>query len=231
MYDYVAIFLRLLLGICVGYLLVSLAESFLHNHVAHASAAVRRMWKKTKWFYKWFDRPFYSHHVVHHFLTYRVDYVTQFKDKADHAQIDRSILDDYASGIKKERYGLTLRGMGILRFVAPVAPLFVILPLMFGWFTFIGSLLPLAAYPWMSMVVHPWLHRPHAEVDEYAHPIIVALFRTKYMKLVVQNHFMHHKYTDCNFNLLLGGDLLLGVYRRPSHEDLIEMRKLGLLVD
>ncbi len=48
------------------------------------------------------------------------------------------------------------------------------------------------------------------------------------MKAVIRNHFMHHRYPNHNFNLLLGGDYLLGYHKVPSKEDKREMTKIGI---
>ena len=57
------------------------------------------------------------------------------------------------------------------------------------------------------------------------------LFTMRYMKAVICDHYLHHRYLDCNYNLVLGGDYLLGRHRTATEADLQHMRRLGLAVD
>jgi hypothetical protein len=44
-------------------------------------------------------------------------------------------------------------------------------------------------------------------------------------------HWLHHRYCERNFNLLLGGDWLRRVSKRASPMDYTEMRRVGLPVE
>jgi hypothetical protein len=82
----------------------------------------------------------------------------------------------------------------------------------------------------LAQFVHPHLHRNHREVmdDPRAWPRFMA--RTRYFRHLAQHHWLHHNYPNCNYNLLLGGDWLLGVHRRADADDLVAMQSIGLWV-
>jgi hypothetical protein len=227
-----SIALQILLGLLVGYLLATLAESFLHHHVAHAGARVRKFWLRHPRFFAPFLRSYYSHHVIHHARTYRGDYVTQFRSKEEQEALDRAMPPHWLERIKREEYGLTLKGWGILLFVGPVLPVVPLLYWLAGPWTTGAAVVPLLfVYPLMSKWIHPLLHLAHDDALGRATPLQAWLLRTRYMKAVLRGHYLHHRYITCNYNLLLGGDFLRGVHRRSSPRDLEEMARLGLPVD
>lgn len=219
------------LGLLLGYLLATLAESFLHRSVQHAGSRVRKFWLRHPRLFAPFLRAYYSHHTIHHARTFRHDYVTQFRDAREQQQVDRELPPAWAERIKREDYGLTLKGWGILLFLLPVAPLIPLLYFVLGAWVCLGALLPLlVVYPLMSMWIHPLLHRAHGDAAGRTSPLGRWLLKTRYMKAVVRGHYLHHRYINCNYNLLLGGDYLFGAYRRPSAADLKDMARLGLPV-
>ena len=63
-----------------------------------------------------------------------------------------------------------------------------------------------------------------------ASPLMRPFLRSRYFRFLAQHHFLHHKYVHCNYNLLLGGDLVWQRQRYPSREDYREMQALGLYV-
>lgn len=219
------------LGMGVGYVIVSLAESWLHNKVQHARTRTRRFWNRYAIPGRLFHRSYYSHHVVHHFRTFRDCYTRQFRDDLEQRKLDASLPADIADAIINERYGLTIKGFGIFRYVAPILPSFVILFMFTSWAFFFGTLVFAIIYPLLSKIIHPWLHCTYANINTEAPWLLPWLFRTKYVKAMVINHYMHHRYLYCNYNLLLGGDYLLGTHREASPEDLHDMRTMGLLID
>ena len=80
------------------------------------------------------------------------------------------------------------------------------------------------------MFVHPYIHLPYQQALEEAPKHDSKFFKTKYMRAVIRNHYMHHKYPDNNFNLILGGDYILGYHRNASAEDIESMKVLGIPV-
>jgi hypothetical protein len=54
------------------------------------------------------------------------------------------------------------------------------------------------------------------------------VFSTRYFRFIARHHWIHHQYPDYNFNLLPGGDFLLGRHRQPVPADLQDMAVAGL---
>ena len=71
---------------------------------------------------------------------------------------------------------------------------------------------------------------PYEKALKTASPFMKWFLLTPYFKFLAQHHYLHHRYVNCNFNLLLGGDVICRKQRFPNEEDLIEMKKLGLFV-
>lgn len=227
-----SIILQVFAGIALGYLAATLAESFLHRAILHAGSRMRRYWKRHPLLCTPFLRAYYCHHVVHHGLTFKKNHVTQFQDEQERGRLDSRLPIRWARLLREEQYGLTLRGSGLLMFVLPVVPLLPLIYFLCGTWVTIGAAIPLLIiYPCMSMVIHPVLHLPHEAACSSASWIFVRLLKTPYMQAVMRNHYLHHQYGDCNFNLLLGGDYLLGVHRPPLPEDVRRMSELGILVE
>ena len=80
----------------------------------------------------------------------------------------------------------------------------------------------------LTMMTHPYLHQHHGEPAAKPSLIMKLVMRTWYFKMLWRHHFLHHKYPSSNFNFLLGGDHLLGTYRRPDKKDLAEMAEFGI---
>jgi len=80
--------------------------------------------------------------------------------------------------------------------------------------------------PLLSMFIHPMIHEPDGKAGRY-NRWLGRVMRTRYFRNVCRHHWLHHKYPDCNFNLLLGGDRLLGTHRNPTATDLQDMDREG----
>jgi hypothetical protein len=223
---------KVFIGLLLGYVLASLAESFLHRNVQHAGAGVRQFWMRHPRLFAPFLRAYYSHHTIHHARTFRKDHVTQFRSTEEQQALDKAMPADWMERIKEEEYGLTLSGWGVLMFLLPVLPLVPLLYWLTGPWVTAGALIPLLiVYPLMSKWIHPLLHKAHEAAVSCATPLEAWLLQTRYMKAVVRRHYLHHRYINCNYNLLLGGDFLFGVHRQSSTQDLADMASIGLPVD
>ncbi len=153
--------------------------------------------------------------------------MTQFTSEHERERLDQSMQGPQDVLIRRERYGMTLRGIGIVRFNLPMVPVVLLIGLVCGPWVLVGALPSLAVYSCLAMFVHPYLHRPHDAVAG-ASPVLRWML---YIQSLRQHHYLHHRYSDCNFNLLLGWDGVLGRYRVPTTRDWDEMCRLGLVVD
>lgn len=214
---------RVLLGLVTAYLVATVSESLLHRFVGHAGGRTRRFWARHPGLFGPLLRAHYRHAVVHHGLTFRVNHVTQFEDAEAKAETDRSVAPTADALIPREHYGLTIGLRGLVSYNVTVAPILPILYGLAGAWALCGALPVLTLAPLSAMLVHPTLHR-HPEAAAREAPWIVGLLiRTRYYRALWRHHFVHHKHPRWNFNLLLGGDRLLGTYRSPDARDLDEM--------
>ncbi|HYO59347.1 hypothetical protein [Archangium sp.] len=218
-------------GVVLGYLIVSVAESFLHNTVQHGRTSMRRVWEKHQALFGPFLRAYFSHHIIHHCRTFRQDHVTQFRGPEEKARLDATLSGFHGELIKRERYGVSLSDVGILMFILPVIGFLPPIYYFLGGWVFAGVLLPYALYPAASKFLHPYLHMRYEDALRTVPGPLRWFLRTRYCRFIYRHHYLHHRYVRCNYNLLFGGDWLLGVHRPPASKDLEDIRTLGLPVD
>jgi hypothetical protein len=223
---------QLAMGFVSGYVIASLIESFMHQHVSDAPYKTVRLWERYPRLFKYFIRTRYSHHVIHHCRTFKRDFVTQFRNQGEHDALDAELRQKGAHGkiILDSHYAVKLHGSGALVFVVPLLPAAVLVDICFSTPVAIGATVALSLPPILSNSVHRYLHMPHAEAVAQAPWFISLLLRTWYFRSMARNHYMHHRYVASNFNLLLGGDILRRKYRRPAPADLVAMEQLGIAV-
>lgn len=220
----------MLAGLMLGYVMTTLLESTLHRVIYHAGPQTRRFWARYPRISGPFRRAYFSHGIVHHRWTFRENFVTQFSNRQEQERLDQRLRGDQASLIRREQYGITLRGVGIVWFNLPILPWIVLIGQVLGPWGLVGAIPAVAAYSCLAMFVHPYLHRPHEEVVAGVSPVLRWVLKTRYVRFLRCHHYLHHRYGDCNFNLLLGGDVLLGRSRRATAQDWDEMYRLGLVV-
>lgn len=115
-------------------------------------------------------------------------------------------------------------------YMVPTLPFFMV-ACWYGGATFtLGALIPFLSWPAIAQYVHPYIHMSTQQVEAEAPRCIRLFSRTPYFRFLAIHHWIHHRYETCNFNLLLGGDLLLSVQRLPSPEDLRKIEALGMWV-
>jgi hypothetical protein len=221
------------LGAAMGYVTATLVESFAHHYISDARPRAVLWWKKHPRLFKYLIRTHYSHHSVHHLRTFRKDHVTQFGSEEDRLTLDAELAErgDHGQIVQKSNYAVKLHGTGALVFVSPLIPFLPVVYLLLGPWGLVGSILPMVCPPLFSNYLHPYLHMPHEVAVAKAPRFVSWLLRTRYGRAMVRNHFMHHRYMNCNFNLMLGGDILRGVSRRPNGKDIAEMQRIGLRLD
>jgi hypothetical protein len=219
-------------GLAIGYLGASLLESTFHEYVSDAPQGSVRRWRRHPWLLKQLIETNFSHHTIHHVRTYRRDHITQFRSAEEQAKLDLELeRTPHGIAVRKALYGNTFSPMGWVAFTAPLVPISVACALTGGaWFA-LGAAIASFASPFLSNFVHPYLHLPY-EVARATAPWPVSwLLGTRYLRAVTRHHFLHHRYPNKNFNLLLGGDWIRRRVRRANDRDLAEMARLGLRLD
>ncbi len=219
----------IVVGLILGYLIATLLENALHRYIKHCGPYGRSIWKRYPLLSFLFMRAYYSHSIVHHRLTYTHDFVTQFNSKEHKQSVDGKLYGHFGELVRREAYGLSLIGSGLFAFNVPVIPFIPIIGSFLGPWVLLGALPGLIAYSLITKYVHPYLHQRYEIAMAEAPPIIRRILATRYMKISAQNHYMHHEYLHCNYNLLLGADYLLGHYRPPSTRDYENMRRIGVV--
>ncbi len=218
-----------LLGAALGLLFATIFESVGHKFFGHPSAWQLRIYFRFPRLFDPFLRCYYHHYVIHHEMTYQRSLLEQFESADDKIRVDTWIRDsfpeDFSSLVFRERYNLTLLGVqGILPFALPFTAGPALVGALFGWKAALGALFTSFTPVLMSKFIHPLVHDPRGEAK--AGPIRRFISRSRYMRRVVANHFMHHRHMETNFNLLLGGDHLVGLYRKPSAAEEAEINEL-----
>jgi hypothetical protein len=223
--------LEIAAGLALGYAITSFLESWLHECVSDAGAEVVRKWEARPRLYRVLLRTRFSHHVVHHFLTFRKDHVTQFDCEATRAKIEALLLARGRHGrvIIGGDYGNRLHAEGALVFAFPALASGFLLSLLAPWPLAVSAALTLSLSPVFSYFVHPYLHMPFADGQARAPRLIALFLRTPYARTMYRNHFLHHRYNGTsNFNLVLGADVLRGRSRKPDARDRDAMRAVGM---
>ncbi len=226
---YIASLVQILSGMVIGYIIASVVESYLHNKIFHATVKTVQFWKRYPKIFGVFINARYSHHTIHHFKTYRKDHITQFTNDDEKQKLDDLLKKQGRDLIIKEDYGTTLVLSGTFNYLFPIFPFFAVLAFFLPAMMVIGMLLTVFLSPLASAFLHPYTHMKYNDGLNQAGFLMRCLLRTTYIKGVLKNHYLHHKYTYCNYNLILGGDILLGFTRKPGENDLVEMRELGLI--
>jgi len=220
-------------GLAIGYIIGSFIESILHEYVSDAPAAWVRAWRRYPRLLRVPLNTYFSHHIIHH-QTFRRNHITQFDSPEQRVRVDRVLRARGRHGriILGGDYATRLHAEGGFVFALPGLLSALLLSFFLPLGMAIGSGLALMLPPLLSYWVHPYLHCSFVDGQEHAPAFIAFLLRTRYMKAVYRNHFMHHRYDGTsNYNLVLGADILRNRVRAPSHDDLRAMAQVGMPLD
>ncbi len=225
------ILIQILSGVLIGYAVLCVSESASHHHFLHAGPRIRKFWQRMGAIGSYVHNSWYSHHVVHHYRTFCLNHVTQFRSPEEEIALREDLTLRGKRQIALNSYGLRVGSFKeFIKYVYPHVPHYALLCFWGGpWFS-LGALLPVLFYQWLAHFAHPYLHMNYAQALKSASPWMLPFLRSRYFRFLAQHHFLHHKYVHCNFNLLLGGDLIWRKQRLPSPEDYIEMQALGMYV-
>lgn len=221
---------EVLIGFALGYLTVSICESFFHRYIQHAPKGFRRIQKSLGMLGKSLHSAWYSHHVIHHCKTFRRSHSLQFQDREEKTSLDKFLAAREMIDVAETGYGTRIgeRPIDVLKYVAPTLPIFVLICSLGGPYFTLGAFVPFIAWPLLAEFIHPYLHMKQDIISKHAPLHARFASRTTYFRWLAIHHWMHHRYERCNYNLLLGGDVILGVQRYPNPSDWKEMRDAGL---
>ena len=101
---------QVLAGVLIGYVVVSLCESFFHRTVGHASPRLRRLARGLGAIGSGVIEVWYGHHVVHHCRTFRRDHVTQFESAHAEQRLRCELIAKGRRRMVAESYGARVGG-------------------------------------------------------------------------------------------------------------------------
>ncbi len=222
--------IEFIIGTFIGYLIITVSESFFHRYIQHAPYGVRRQYRYLRHLGTSLRQAWYSHHVVHHYRTFRHTFTVQFDTVDQQTRLDHHLNEQKMIEIAETDYGVRIgrKAKYYIKYMAPTLPLFTLACVTGGAAFSLGALIPLIIWPMMAQFVHPYLHMRHDDIKTEAPLYARLVSKTTYFKWLAIHHWMHHRYEHCNYNLLLGGDVILGVQRFPRSSDWEEMGEAGL---
>lgn len=127
-------------------------------------------------------------------------------------------------------YGL---GVGnffdVLLFIMPTSFVFAVLCAPISGMMLIGFIVPIILMPIASNCIHPYIHTRAVEREFVDSRLLQFIFKTSYFKYIIKMHWLHHKYENCNYNLVPLGDYILRCHRPPMKEDMESMIEQGII--
>jgi hypothetical protein len=225
--------LNFVVGLSLGYFIGSILESVLHEYVSDAPKHFVETWRRYPRLFRVMINTRFSHHVVHHYLTFRTNHVTQFTSREERERLEALLLARGRHGriIIAGQFANKLHAEGGFIFALPSILSGVALGMFAPASLAIGAAMTLSLPPLFSYFIHPYLHMSFNEARRGAPPLTAWLLQTRYVKAMYVNHYMHHRYGGTsNYNLVLGADYLRRRMRKPSGEDVIAMKAIGLPV-
>lgn len=195
--------------IITTYIITSLWETFVHWKILHSNRKVRQLWKKMGILGQLPRCAYFSHNIIHHNNTFRESYFLQFANSGEQAKLNNRLPEKLRAQIIHNKYGLTISSFWELF-------TFMAFPLIFNTWLFFKcahpitlTLIPLISITpaLLSKYIHPSLHEIETvETKNYS-------LWVKYKKFIAKYHKIHHEVGLKNFNLLPGGDFIIGVYQ------------------
>jgi hypothetical protein len=219
-----------IVGLALGYLVGSLLESVLHEYVSDAPQHYVVAWRRYPRLLRVLIKTNFSHHVVHHYLTFRTDHVTQFASDEERERLKKQLLARGRHGeiIIGDDYANRLHAEGGFVFALPAIVAGIVLSIFAPVSLAVGAVITLSLPTLFSHYMHPYLHKRFDDMVRSAPSVVAWILQTPYVKTMYVSHFMHHRYHgSSNYNLVLGADHIRGRMRKPSSEDIAAMRAIG----
>jgi hypothetical protein len=224
----IGVFLQILAGLLLGYLAASVSESWCHRQFGHTAPNILRRFRRHRVALGWLREIRFAHAVLHHRATFIRAFTEQFQNTDERLQVINRLPTAIQPQVQATNFGVTITLSSFPFFMG--LPLVFIVPVFF-----VNPIISIAACsmlplpPLLSMHLHPLMHMPYEKAA--ATPGFTGfLMRTAAFRWIVRHHWLHHRHEEFNFNLLPGGDFLLGTHRSPSPDDLREMAEEGIPV-
>ena len=205
--------LNLALGLIFVYFTTSIWETFVHWKICHANKNTRLAWKRYGGIFNLLRKAYFLHNTIHHVKTYSSNYYVQFDSLNKKESLDSKLYSRPHLRVLRDRYGLSISGFwGNAVFMAiPISiaiSIFSLLAIKHVWFAILIAIVPMV----LSKYLHPFLHEENP-ISKSTSTIMKHFLNSRYFLYIQLYHYIHHRYPLCNFNLMLGGDYLLGVAR------------------
>ncbi len=208
---------QVLAGLFIGYFVVTVCESVYHRFGGHAPKKLRGWSRFFGPLGRVISDRWYSHEVIHHRATYRNSYIQQFSSREEEIALTNKLLSQEKIHIVQQSFGLRVGGaVEHIRYMLPTAPFIIIACISGGWLFSIGAVIPLIIMPLMSQHIHPLLHLCPDEAINSAPQLLKPFANSWYFRYIMRYHWLHHLHPDTNYNLMIGGDFLLGCHRSAS---------------
>lgn len=181
----------------ISYLIATLWEHYLHKEILHVKPKKAKKWQES---YKLLYKGVYSHHVVHH---------KQFDSQEQREKLDKHLIKKFGQTNDRRQYGLTINT--VWEYIMFMLPWFFIAPFVYLYFElyqFIIFTLVLMLPLLLSKFIHPFLH---SDLENKS-----WIYNNFYTRKIYKTHRIHHEDDTKNFNLLLGGDWIMGTYEISS---------------
>ena len=125
---------EILTGLIVGYIVLCISESASHNYFLHGSHKIRKFWAKIGKIGKYILNSWYSHHVVHHYRTFKKDHITQFESKEAEIKLSEDLKAMGKKQIVLNSYGLRVGSpKEWMKYLYPHLPHYILLCFFGGW--------------------------------------------------------------------------------------------------
>jgi hypothetical protein len=224
----IVVFLQVLSGLLLGYLAASVSESWCHRQFGHTTPGILKQFRRHRSTLGWLREIRFSHAILHHRATFTRSFTEQFEDTDERLQVMNRLPSTILSRAQATNFGATITLSSFPFFMglplALIAPVFFVNPIIF---IAACSMLPLPAL--LSMHLHPLMHMPYEKAANTP-GVTGFIMKTSVVRWIVRHQWLHHRYEESNFNLLPGGDFLLGTHLSASPDDLREMAQEGIPV-
>lgn len=194
-------------AIVIAYFITSLWETFIHWRILHATKGSRRIWRKFGVIGSLLRRAYFSHNIIHHNKTFKDNLFIQFKNKKEQLSLDNKLPQNLRIKIQENKYGLT-----ISTFWEMIT--FTLFPITINTLIFYryANIITLVIITFISILpallsryLHPKLHQQIQNHTKQNNLFCI------YFRYIQDYHLTHHRSAMVNFNLLPGGDYILGV--------------------